>query len=1073
MGSRSETNDGEGTSVLDTVERWYHVPALFLVVVAMFAVRMQTYSDFIRNGEVFFSGNDGWYHFRSTMYTVQNWPSTMPFDPWTGFPYGAFAGQFGTLYDQIVATAALILGLGSPSPELVAKTLLVTPAVAGALAAIPVYIIGKRISGRFAGLFGAIVLMLLPGTFLGRTLVGAADHNAVEPLAMALGVAGLIVALQKAERTMPVWEVVREELIENRDIDTLGEPLKWSLFAGFLTGIYLWVWPPGVVLVGIVGVFLLVKLTSDVVTERTPEPTAFVVATSMLVVAVMAFLSLEVVEFNTNDPSLLQPLAALSVAAAAVFLAWLARVWEDTDLDASLYPAAVAGLVIVGVGVLAVAPIGVLDLVANNLLRIVGFSAGATARTIGEAQPFIAPSSLQRYGVDAAGRVSIEYGLTFFTGLLAAVWLHAKPLVRKGTTRAYGYIAGSLAIIALIFLVPAMLGGIESVTGIDEQVAGLLIVSALIVGATFITKYDSERLFLVVWAVFITSMAFTQVRFNYYLALVVAVFNAYLFAQILGWVDLDVSAREAVDDIDGYQVLAVVASILLILGPALAVPIAVGNTQTSPAWQSAQNNGPGAVTVWDESLQWMQGNTPEEGNLGGAGNADQMEYYGTYEYTDDFEYPEGAYGVMSWWDYGHWITVEGERVPNANPFQQNADTAANFLLAPNETQSEEVLASQSTEGDQTRYVMVDWQMATPGSKFSAPTVFYNAEENVSRDDFLQPLYRFDDENEGQFVGTTTVRTDRFYDSTMTRLYYYHGSAQQPSPVVVDWEPRQVQAAGGDSVTVSANPQGERTFVRTFDNMSAAEAYVEEDGTAQIGGIGQYPSERVEALEHYRLAHVSNTSAARSILQTTGRNSQIAGVSPQAAVPSNPAWVKTFERVPGATVEGSGAPANTNVTAQTELRIPNTNSTFTYTQRAETDENGNFEMTLPYSTTGYDEYGPENGYTNVSVRATGPYTVSSPASFQNGSIVNYQANLSVAEGDVNGDEDGTVSVELERNEQQLQIGGGSDGDSASASTSTDGTTDGSGSTDGTSGDSSSDTQSSLHAPTVETGVARAN
>jgi dolichyl-diphosphooligosaccharide--protein glycosyltransferase len=364
-------------------------------------------------------------------------------------------------------------------------------------------------------------------------------------------------------------------------------------------------------------------------------------------------------------------------------------------------------------------------------------------------------------------------------------------------------------------------------------------------------------------------------------------------------------------------------------------------------------------------------------------------------------------------------------------------------------------------------------MATPGSKFSAPTVFYNAEENVSRDDFLQPLYRFDDENEGQFVGTTTVRTDRFYDSTMTRLYYYHGSAQQPSPVVVDWEPRQVQAAGGDSVTVPANPQGEQTFVRTFENMSAAEAYVEEDGTAQIGGIGQYPSERVEALEHYRLAHVSNTSASNSILRTTGRNSQILGVSPQAAVPSNPAWVKTFERVPGATVEGSGAPANTNVTAQTELRIPNTNSTFTYTQRAETDENGNFEMTLPYSTTGYDEYGPENGYTNVSVRSTGPYTISSPASFQNGSIVNYQANLSVAEGDVNGDEEGAVSVELERNEQQLQIGGGSDGDSASASTSTDGTTDGSGSTDGTSGDSSSDTQSSLHAPTLETGVARAS
>ncbi|WP_144903922.1 oligosaccharyl transferase, archaeosortase A system-associated [Halobellus captivus] len=1053
MGSRSETDDAGGQSILDIVEDWYHIPALLLVVVAMAAIRLQSYSNFIRNGEVFFSGNDAWYHLRSTVYTVQNWPSTMPFDPWTNFPYGTYVGQFGTLYDQIVATAALVIGLGSPSPELIAKTLLVAPAVAGALTAIPVYVIGKRIAGRFAGLFGAVVLLLLPGSFLNRTLVGVADHNAVEPLAMALAVAGFVIALQKAQQTLPVWEVVREEVIENRELDSLEEPLKWSLLAGFLTGIYVWVWPPAVVLVGIVGVFAIVKITSDVVTGQTPEPTAFVVATSMLVVTIMALLAFEQSGFTTTIPSLIQPLAALGVAVAAIALSWLARVWEGTELDTDLYPIAVAAIGAVGVGILAILPIGLLDLVVGNLLGIVGFSASATARTIGEAQPFISPGSLQRYGVDAAGRISLEYGLTFFTGILAVVWLHARPLVKKGTTRAYGYISGALAVIALLFLVPAILGGIESATGIDDQVAGLLIISALIVGATLMTNYDADKLFLVVWAVFITSMAFTQVRFNYYLATTVAVFNAYLFGQVLSWLDLNVSAREAVDDIDGYQVLAIVATVLLILGPALAVPITVGNTSTSPAWESAQNNGPGAVTVWDESLEWMQGNTPEEGNLGGAGNEGEMEYYGTYERTEDFEYPEGAYGVMSWWDYGHWITVEGERIPNANPFQEGAGDAANFLLAPDEEQSEDVLASQSDTGEQTRYVMVDWQMATPGSKFGAPTVFYNAEENVSREDFIRTMYRFDDENEGQFVGTTSVRTDRFYDSTMTRLYYYHGSAQDPSPIVVDWEDRQVQTQGGDAVTVPANPQGEDTFVRTFDNMSAAEEYVEEDGSAQVGGVGSFPTERVDALEHYRLAHVSDTSAANSILRTTGRNSQIAGVNPQAVVPNNPAWVKTFERVPGATVQGSGAPADTTVTAQTELRIPNTNSTFTYTQHAETNSDGEFEMTLPYSTTGYDEYGPENGYTNVSVRATGPYTVAtSPTLSDNGTLVSYQSNLSVSEGDVNGDGDGTVSVELEQSEQELNIGGGSGDDGSTDESTTDGS-----STDGAAADTSSDTQ----------------
>ena len=1067
MGSRSQTDDGRGRSILEIVEDWYQVPLLLSVVAVMFALRMQSYSNFIRDGEVYFSGNDAWYHFREVVYTVKHWPHTIPFDPWTNFPYGTFVGQFGTLYDQIVATVALVLGLGSPSQTLIAKTLLVAPALAGALAAIPVYFIGKRLSGRIGGLFGAVVLMLLPGAFLGRTLVGTADHNAVEPLMMTLAVAGLVIAFQKAETTMPVWEVVREELIESQEIDTLKEPIKWSLLAGLLTGLYIWTWPPGVILVGIVGIFALVKIPSDVINGRTPEPTAFAIATSMLVVAVISALIFEQPGFETTIPSLLQPVAALSVAIAAVLLSWLARVWEGRDIDPSLYPAAVSGIVLVGLVALAVLPYGLLDLIARNLLRIVGFSAGAATRTIGEAQPFISQATLQRYGTGAAGRITIEYGLTFFTGLVAAVWLHARPLIKKSTQRTYGYIAGSLVVVALIFLVPFVLGGIESITSIDEQVAGVLILSALIVGATFLADYDADKLFLIVWAVFITSMAFTQVRFNYYLAVVVAVFNAYLFGEVLDWVNLRKPVNQVVDEIDGYQILAVAASILLILGPALTIPITIGNVQASPAWQS-NNQSPGAVTIWDDSLEWMQGNTPAEGNLGGADNANQMEYYGTYERTDDFEYPNGAYGVMSWWDYGHWITVKGERIPVANPFQENAGNAADFLLAPNENQSQNILENLGSENEETRYVMVDWQMATPGSKFGAPTVFYDAQENVSRSDFLRTLYRFDDQNQGQYVGPTTLRTQRFYNSTMTKLYYYHGSARDPSPVVIDWEPRQVQTGSGEAVTIPSNPQGE-TFVRTFDNMSAAREYVANDPTSQLGGVGSFPAERVEALEHYRLVHVSNTSARNSILRTTYQDAQVAGVNPQVTVPSNPSWIKTFERVPGAMVQGSGAPPNTNVTAQTELRIPNTNSTFTYTQRAQTNDEGEFTMTLPYSTTGYDEYDPDNGYTDVSVRATGPYTLSTSPSFQNGSIVSYQSNLTVSEGDVNGDQDGTVSVELERTEQEFTIGGGSSGSDSGETSGDESTSDGS-----TSDSSTSDTSTqSLRSSAVALDAARAS
>ncbi|ELZ26383.1 hypothetical protein C474_19584 [Halogeometricum pallidum JCM 14848] len=1016
----------------------------------MLWIRLRSYDRFIVDGEVFFSGNDAWYHLRQVNYTVRNWPFTMPFDPWTGFPYGTLAGQFGTLYDQLIATAALILGLGDPSQMLVGKTLLVAPAVFGALTVIPTYLIGRRLGGRIGGLFGAVVLMLLPGTFLRRGLVGFADHNVAEPLFMAFAVFAIMIALTVAAREKPVWELVAQ-----RDGQALRRPTLWAALAGFATGVYMWVWPPGILLVGIVGVYFVLQMVHDHVRGDSPEPVAYVAAVSMLVTSAMMFALIEEPGFGVTGFTLLQPLLSLGVGAGAVVLAALARVWESKDIDESLYPAAVGGLILVAVGLFAVILPDVFGSITHNLLRTVGFSAGASTRTIGEAQPFLSGS------VTGANAIILEYGFTFFTGVAAVVWLTAKPLIRDGGSRKIGYAIGALAAIGVILLVPAITGLVGDAIGVDPALVGLVIVSALIVGAVLQARYEPERLFVLVWLAFITAAAFTQVRFNYYLAVAVAVANAYLIGELVGSSYLGLQSVKRVNDVSGYQVIAVVAAILLILTPALVVPISVSTASgssatTSTAWQVGASTSPGEVLIWEESLEWMNQSTPAEGDFGGAGNADQLDQYGTYEYTEDFKYPEGAYGVMSWWDYGHWITVEGERIPNANPFQQGATEAANFLLAPNESQAQDVLASQSTEGEQTRYVMVDWKMVSPGSKFSAPTVFYDAEKNVSQDDFFTTrVYRFN--SDGSYAGQNfLVRDQRYYDSLMTRLYYYHGSSQSAAPVVVDWEPQTLQ----NNQTIDRNPRGNASVIRQFNNMSAARQFVERDGTAQVGGIGGYPEEDVPALQHYRLVQASQTSAlsSNSYIQLAVGDARAAGFTVrqisdlQAVLPSDNSWVKTFERVPGATVQGSGAPANSTVTASVRMRMPGSNSTFTYTQKAQTNNNGEFTMTLPYSTTGYDEYGPERGYTNVSVRAAGPYTVSTGASVnESGYIVRQSANLSVPEGQVNGAENDTLTVELERNAQQLQTQTSNNSSGASSNASASGTSGTSAESGGTSSD----------------------
>ncbi|MFQ3318586.1 MAG: asparagine N-glycosylation enzyme membrane subunit Stt3, partial [Natronomonas sp.] len=166
-----------------------------------------------------------------------------------------------------------------------------------------------------------------------------------------------------------------------------------------------------------------------------------------------------------------------------------------------------------------------------------------------------------------------------------------------------------------------------------------------------------------------------------------------------------------------------------------------------------------------------------------------------------------------------------------------------------------------------------------------------------------------------------------------------------------------------------------------------------------GGVLGQPSERVEALEHFRLVHGSEAAVASPFRRAIGQNQP------------RESWVKTFERVDGATIKGTG-PANATVQTSVQMRIPTTNQTFFYNQFAETDENGNFEMVVPYSTTGYDNYGPENGHTNVSVRATGPYIFQA---FPQDSIVAWTGQTEVTEGQVIGENQTAVTVELEGQE----------------------------------------------------------
>ncbi|WP_248516814.1 oligosaccharyl transferase, archaeosortase A system-associated [Salinarchaeum laminariae] len=939
----------ESEAVLDRLHDWYHVPLLAAILGVMLWFRTRAYDHFVQSDTVYFGGNDPYYHYRATMYSVENWPRRLYGDAWTHFPFGGNVGNFGSLMDQTVATVALVVGLGDPSARQVAIVAVLAPAVIGALCVFLVYCIGNRLSGhRIGGITAAAVLALVPqNSWVRRSTAGFYDHHVAEAFMMAAAILAMLYALDTVRRERPVYE----QLLD-RDWDGLRPTLQASAAAGVVMGLYLHVWAPGIVLGGIFGVFFLVAMSLLVVRGESPEHLAFAGAISMTVAALTILPWTLSLEFSSAQMSLLQVVILLGVAVGCVVMAALSRFWDDEGYDPNLYPAAVGSLVVLGLAVMWFLLPEAWASLEGGISRVVPMGQSDTLGTVSEAQPT---------GWDNFGEKFYDgYGFTFFTALAAA--------------------------------------------------------AVMTVRATLADRPRSDYLLIVVWSAFVFSMAMSQTRFHYYLVLAVAVLNGWLVVQALELASLP--SLQTIENVEAYHVLTVLAVLTILFVP-IASPIAA----TTAAEQS-ENNGPGSVAFWQDNLDWMEENTPEPGTFGGADN--EMSYYGPYDEINDYEYPEGAYGVMSWWDYGHWITVEGERIPIANPFQEGPRTASSYFQETNETRanmylealpSDEISGGQlyganeselqaaidaRTEqeaGEETRYVMIDDQMV--GGKFSAITEWTGPGASA-----YTSLQEFPAGNDSVSLQALNEQ----YDSTMlSRMYFNDGSTVGQADADALEHYRLVYESPTQSTVLSVAQQTENGLRST--GLTGID----------IGTLQQY----------YPGVYNSINSPGGSFVPYDVRSESA---------------VKTFERVEGATLTGEAEPNHT-VQASVQLET-NTGRTFTYAQATVVGESGQFEITVPYATT--NGLGPDDGYTNSSVIANGSYTVSS------GTFVNVTAeaeNVSVTEQAVYDGE--TIDVDLEEVETNGTDGTNGGNQSTGNETSTDAV---SGSSTDTASGSSTDTAS---------------
>ncbi len=296
------------------------------------------YRQVFRGDRVVFSGNDPWIHMRDADNIAAHWPLASWFDPYRLAPEGEWTEA--PLMDIVVAGIARATTIPL---DVVGAWF---PAICGALIPIPLFFLTRRLFGVAEAVIASLLIAVLPGSLLQRSLLGQTDHHVVEALLAVIVLLFLVRAV---------------ELQSNRD----------AAIAGIVLGLYLLTWARGAFLVLILIAWALVVISSRADGEKSPAsfrrrslaPLGMTFAIALVIVAPVAI----------HLPPMGLTIPTLAGGALVVILA------ERLPRRVAIALMIVAGLAAV---------IALPDL----LTQVLRFLPAGEAATVGEVQPLLSVS---------------------------------------------------------------------------------------------------------------------------------------------------------------------------------------------------------------------------------------------------------------------------------------------------------------------------------------------------------------------------------------------------------------------------------------------------------------------------------------------------------------------------------------------------------------------------------------------------------------------------------------------------------------------------------------------------------
>lgn len=743
------------------------VTLILLFALSLFIRVVPPYDQVFTAEGIKFTSNDSYFFMREVDNLVANFPGHTDLDPYISYPHAA-GWTWTSFLVWLIAVPAWIIGLGSPSQHTVDVVAVFLPAVLAALTVIPVYFIGKELFNRWAGVLAAALIAILPGEFLGRSILGFTDNHVAEALFSVTVILFLILAVKASlQRELSLSHLKR------KDWAALRKPLIFALLAALSMGVYIYTWLGALLFVFIAFVFFVIQFIIDHLRRKSTD--------YLLIVGVVFFgVTLLLAILGASSQLYLVSLALALVAVPV--LNWLSGLMTKKKLPPVAYPLALI--------LLAMAGMGLLNLVSRDIFT-----------TMVRAFEIFRPSGAQLTTIEMQPLISLSYGNPF-----AIVWGNYNV----------SFFTSFIALLVLLYL------------AVRRSNAGISL--------------------MVIWSVIIFLATLGQRRFGYYLAVNVALLSGYfcwMALELAGFKALAAAGGDAVkkaatrrerrrrDAAPQGMNYAVMALAVLVVFFGVFFWNIEPVTVVSGTAPYAPSDG------WVSSLKWLKDNSPEPL---GSPDAYDKKFPLPKLGEPPYEYPDSAYGVLAWWDYGYWVTRIAHRIPNANPSQdpQSIKDAAAFFTALDEESTVEVQKKLNST-----YIILDQETAM--SKLWAIITWAGKDTTIYFDSYMVQ------QQDGSYKPFVLFYPD-YYRTMAVRLYSFDGKAQTPDkPIVISYEEKPDKTGRLYKIVTS---------IKQFDTYEGAEAYRASQTTGNYRIIGPNPMKSIvplEALKHYHLVHGSATT----------------------------------------------------------------------------------------------------------------------------------------------------------------------------------------------------------------------